>query len=48
MTPGDQLMTTELLWIKRFFGMGSEVDGQLATDGELIFPSGVSDFDFGF
>jgi 3-hydroxyacyl-[acyl-carrier-protein] dehydratase len=40
--PGDQLvMTLELLWIKRRrFGKmqgRAEVDGQLATDGELMF-----------
>jgi 3-hydroxyacyl-[acyl-carrier-protein] dehydratase len=40
--PGDQLvMTAELLWIKRRrFGKmqaRAEVDGQLATDGELMF-----------
>lgn len=40
--PGDQLvMTVELLWVKRRrFGKmqaRAEVDGQLATDGELMF-----------
>jgi len=40
--PGDQLViTTELLWVKRRrFGKmqaRAEVDGQLATDGELMF-----------
>lgn len=40
--PGDQLvMTLELLWVKRRrFGKmqaRAEVDGQLATDGELMF-----------
>lgn len=40
--PGDQLvMTVELLWVKqRRFGKmqaRAEVDGQLATEGELMF-----------
>lgn len=40
--PGDQLvMTLELLWVKqRRFGKmqgRAEVDGQLATEGELMF-----------